>query len=101
MGLGAVVDWDGELPSIDPADDSDEVEEVAKKLAKEILAHDPAAVHLDCEVTLLVRLVDKLRFAGVRCFAATTKGLPSGATPGSDAQGQAAMVQFVRWREYV
>jgi phosphoribosylamine-glycine ligase len=83
-----------------PEADSDQVEEMAERLAEEARASGARGAFVAGEPTLTVALVEALRARGVRCFSATTARDIREMRERDGAVHKESVFRFVRWREY-
>lgn len=99
LGHGEPFDLPAGMPLIDPMASAVDVHAQADAILAPLLPGLGGA-HVAGEPTLTVALVDRLRQAGIPCYAATTLR-ESTETPQTDGSvKRIATFRFVRWRPY-
>jgi len=83
------------FPQIDPAMNSDKLEELVKEYITKIIQANPTAVHIMGELTFTYRLVSKLNAIGIPCIASTTERKAA-----IENNIKTSQFQFVQFRPY-
>ena len=83
------------FPQIDPAMNSDKLEELVKEYITKIIQANPTAVHIMGELTFTYRLVNKLNAIGIPCIASTTERKAA-----IENNIKTSQFQFVQFRPY-
>jgi len=99
LGHGEPFDLAGGMPQVPPDADTDEVEAMADAILAS-LATRPCGAHVAGEPTLTTALVDRLRQAGIPCYAATTMRDATEFMRPDGSVERRATFRFVRWRRH-
>lgn len=84
------------FPAIDPNWTSRQIEQLAEAYCQKVIDLCPTAVHLMGEMTFTFALIRKLKAAGIRCVASTTRRL----VVQEDGHSKSVHFEFVQFREY-
>jgi hypothetical protein len=87
---------DMDFPDIDPALDSDDLDQLVDAYERLIKEIDPTAIHLMGELTFTYRLVRRLKEAGYHVIASTTQRISQMV----NAEHKVSTFRFVRFRPY-
>ena len=90
------------FPNVPPAADEKTIQKMAKQLVRQIkemqitASHEPFAVHIMGEMTLIFRVIKLLKRAKIKCVASTTERNTIENEDGS----KTFLFNFVQFREY-
>lgn len=84
------------FPVVDASQTTDEVERLVDEYEMKVRKADPTAIHIMGELTFTYALVNRLKAAGYRCVASTTKRIVAENGNGT----KTSHFEFVQFRDY-
>jgi hypothetical protein len=100
LALGASHVQDLRFPQVDPNASTEQVQDLARQVAAQVAALQPAAVHVAGELCLTLALVGLLQAQGLPVVCATTRRDTTEETLPDGSTRKLARFHFVQWRAY-